>query len=44
MNEAPPGGTVIAELRVFAEGEVTPGPNQTWDDVPAQPTTQDKDD
>ena len=35
-TEAGTSGTVIAHITAYAEGQVTPGPGQTWDDVPEE--------
>lgn len=37
-------GTLVAQLTAYADGVVTPGPDQTWDDVPEQPTDTKEDD
>ena len=33
-QEPQPAGTIVAQLSIYAAGRVTPGPGQTWDDVP----------
>lgn len=33
----------IAAIQVWAEGAVSPGPGQTWDDVPSSDTPDDSD-